>query len=326
VGVPEKGSNSLRIGRCLSGDQNQVVVQSRRSMRGSSLTLVYSGFMDLAEIRRLVIVAMFSDDVLFGRLVLKGGNAISLVYGFGTRGSLDVDFSIDGDFDDLEDTARRIERALAGRFRTVGYVLFDYNFTPRPSVVGTKGDRWGGYRAQFKIIERDKYEKLGGDLEAARREATIIGPLNKRNFTVDLSKWEFCNGKVDKELHDYTIYVYTPVMLVLEKIRAICQQMAEYQIRSEKSARARDFYDIYVLISGAEIDLAAPEVLELAKHIFAAKDVPLNLISKLPDYREFHRPDWPSVQDTVRGELQPFDNYFEFVLLATRALEPLWKI
>src|SRR5512146_1421142 len=62
----------------------------------------YSSVMDLSDIRRLVIVAMFSDDVLFGRLVLKGGNAISLVYGYGTRGSLDVDFSIDGDFDDLE--------------------------------------------------------------------------------------------------------------------------------------------------------------------------------------------------------------------------------
>ena len=31
--------------------------------------------MDLASIRRLVIVAMFSDDVLFDKLVLKGGNA-----------------------------------------------------------------------------------------------------------------------------------------------------------------------------------------------------------------------------------------------------------
>jgi hypothetical protein len=282
--------------------------------------------MDLADIRRLVIVAMFSDDVLFGRLVLKGGNAISLIYGFGTRGSLDVDFSIDGDFDDLEDAARRIERALANRFLSVGYVLFDYTFTPRPSVVGMKGERWGGYRAQFKIIGRSNYEKLGGNLEAARREAAIIGPLNKRNFTVDLSKWEFCEGKVYKDLQDFTIYVYTPAMLVLEKIRAICQQMTEYQVRSEKSARARDFYDIHVLISEARIDVEAPEVLELARQIFAAKDVPLELIGKLSDYREFHRPDWPSVEATVSGELESFDFYFDFVLSVTNSLEPLWKV
>lgn len=59
---------------------------------------------------------MSSLEGLFSR----GGNAISLVYGYGTRGSLDVDFSIDGDFDDLEDAARRIEAALTDRFRAAG--------------------------------------------------------------------------------------------------------------------------------------------------------------------------------------------------------------
>jgi len=282
--------------------------------------------MNLADIRCLVIVAMFSDDVLFSRLVLKGGNAISLVYGWGSRGSLDVDFSIDGDFENLDDAAKRIQAALTDRFRSAGFVLFDYSFTPRPSTVGTKGDRWGGYRAQFKIIEREKYEKLMGNLEAARRDATIIGPAQKRNFTIDLSKWEFCEGKAHAELQDYTIYVYTPLMLVLEKIRAICQQMLEYELRAEKSARARDFYDIHVLVKEGKINLAGPDALELTRQIFAAKDVALDLIGKLPNYREFHRPDWPSVQDTVSGELESFDFYFDFVLQMTSALEALWKI
>jgi len=281
--------------------------------------------MNLADIRRLVIVAMFSDDVLFDRLVLKGGNAISLVYGYGTRGSLDVDFSIDGDFENQEDAARRIETALSDRFRSAGYVLFDYDFAPRPATVGTKGERWGGYRAQFKIIERKNYEKLGGNLEAARRDATVIGPLHKRNFIIDMSKWEFCGGKIDADLQDYTIFVYTPVMLVLEKIRAICQQMPEYPLRTEKSARARDFYDIYVLINEARIVLDGSDVLELAEQIFAAKDVPLRLIGSISDYREFHRPDWPSVQDAVSGELQSFDYYFDFVLKMAKPLEALWK-
>jgi hypothetical protein len=282
--------------------------------------------MDLADIRRLVIVAMFSDDVLFGRLVLKGGNAISLVYGYGTRGSLDVDFSIDGDFDDLEDAARRIEAALADRFRAAGYVLFDYMFAPRPSVASIRGDRWGGYRCQFKIIQRDKYERLGGDLEAARRNAALIGPFQKRTFTIDLSKWEFCAGKTYAELQDYTIYVYTPVMLVLEKIRAVCQQMDEYKLRGEKSARARDFYDIYVLMKEAQIDLRTPHAFELTKQIFAAKDVPLDLIGRLPQYREFHRPDWPSVEDAVIGNVESYDFYFDFVVDLTKVLEALWKV
>jgi predicted nucleotidyltransferase component of viral defense system len=282
--------------------------------------------MDLAAIRRLVIIAMFSDDALFDRLVLKGGNAISLVYGYGSRGSLDVDFSIDGDFEDLAEAAQRIQAALADRFRSVGYVLFDYSFAPRPSLVGAKSEKWGGYRVQFKIIDRNKYEKLGADSEAIRRDATIIGPAQKRTFVIDLSKWEFCKGKVHADLQDYTIFVYTPLMLVVEKIRAICQQMPEYQLRNEKTARARDFYDIYVLMKEAQVDLSTEDALELTRQIFAAKDVPLNLISQLSNYREFHRPDWPSVENSVGDNLQSFDFYFDFALQAAKSLEPLWKV
>ncbi|MCZ2147286.1 MAG: nucleotidyl transferase AbiEii/AbiGii toxin family protein [Bryobacterales bacterium] len=35
-------------------------------------------------------------------LVLKGGNALNLVYGLTTRTSLDLDFSMSADFDDLD--------------------------------------------------------------------------------------------------------------------------------------------------------------------------------------------------------------------------------
>jgi hypothetical protein len=34
--------------------------------------------MDLDQIRRLVIISIFSDDVLVDRLVLKGGNALEI--------------------------------------------------------------------------------------------------------------------------------------------------------------------------------------------------------------------------------------------------------
>jgi len=49
---------------------------------------------DFDEIRRLTITALFSDDELYEQIVLKGGNAISLVYGYSSRVSLDLDFSI----------------------------------------------------------------------------------------------------------------------------------------------------------------------------------------------------------------------------------------
>ena len=47
--------------------------------------------MDLARIRKLVIIAMFSDDTLTQKLVVKGGNALEIVHGIISRGSIDVD-------------------------------------------------------------------------------------------------------------------------------------------------------------------------------------------------------------------------------------------
>lgn len=64
--------------------------------------------MDFDEIRRVTITALFSDEVLFEHLVLKGGNALSLVYGLTDRTSLDLDFSMDADFPDIEDARRRL--------------------------------------------------------------------------------------------------------------------------------------------------------------------------------------------------------------------------
>lgn len=282
-------------------------------------------FVDLADIRRLVIIAMFSDDVLFGKLVLKGGNAISLVYRYGARGSLDVDFSIEGEFEDAEDAALRIARALTDRFDAAGLVVFDYEFGPRPVVPAADNPKWGGYRIKFKMIERDKHLRFAGDIEAIRRNATVIGPYQQRAFTIDISKWEFCEGKTETQLDEFTIYVYSPPMLAIEKIRAICQQMQEYAFRVTKTARARDFYDIRVILEESKIDLSTQRNLELARQIFAAKEVPLQLVGLLESYREFHRQDWPSVEATVGSELRAFDFYFDFVLELVKKLEPLWK-
>ena len=59
--------------------------------------------MDFTEIRRTAITALFSDDMLLDRLVLKGGNALSLVYELTSRTSLDLDFSMANAFDDFAD-------------------------------------------------------------------------------------------------------------------------------------------------------------------------------------------------------------------------------
>jgi predicted nucleotidyltransferase component of viral defense system len=281
--------------------------------------------MDFAEVRRLTIVALFSDDHLFEQLVLKGGNALNLVYGLSPRTSLDLDFSIERDFTDLNDTRKRIFRAVRERFSSVGLVVFDESFEPKPPVPGpNQPPWWGGYELRFKLIEEARYKALGGSLEALRRNALVVGREQQRKFSVDISKYEYCEGSVEREMDSYTIYVYSPEMIVVEKLRAICQQMPEYVLRSQPSARARDFYDIWRVMTATGLNLATPEIIELARHVFAAKEVPLELLAKMRNQREVHRPDWHAVAAAVAESLNDFDFYFEFVVERVAALEALW--
>lgn len=268
--------------------------------------------MDFDEIRRHTIVALFSDDALLEELVLKGGNAISLIYGFGNRASLDLDFSLENDFADVADAERRIFKALEQRFSQVGLTVFDTKFGARPRNAD-EGSRWGGYQFEFKLIAKSKEAELQGNLEAIRRQALVVGPDQQRIFTVDLSKHEFCGGKVERELNNYTIYVYTPEMIVIEKLRAICQQMPGYPLNPAKRGRARDFYDIHLLVTATGIDLTTSENLTLLRNIFQAKDVPLDLLGSIREDHENHRIDWPSVRDSVSPRLGEFDYYLDFV-------------
>ena len=132
--------------------------------------------MDLREIRRLVIIALFSDDELMEKFVLKGGNALDIVHSIGTRSSVDVDISMPDDFDDLEDAKRRIFRGLKERFDAAGFVVFDEVFQPRPSKSRPgQSPRWGGYEVEFKIASREVYATHNHDLVSLRKYASVIG-------------------------------------------------------------------------------------------------------------------------------------------------------
>jgi hypothetical protein len=280
--------------------------------------------MDLASIRRIAITAMFSDDYLLDRVVLKGGNALNLVYGIGTRTSLDLDFSIEADFPDLDEARERIFRALRTRFDSAGYVVFDDTFGPRPAVANAaRPTRWGGYRAEFKLTTRELFDRLHRDVSALRRQSLVIGPAQMRVFTIDLSRFEYCEPKREVELDNFIIYVYTPEMIAIEKVRAICQQMPAYELNTHHHPRARDFYDIALVIRECDVSLAAPENQQLVRDIFAAKEVPLSLIGQIASHREFHRADWPKVEQAVGQQLLPFDDYFDFVVAEAAKLQPL---
>ena len=274
---------------------------------------------------------MVSDDELMARLVLKGGNALDIVYKLSGRASVDLDFSMADDFtgSELKNIREKIERLLVDTFAECNYRVFDVKFSEKPKVKG-KGHKefWGGYTVEFKIIDSDKYERFSANQDNLRRNSTVIGPGQQKTFKIDISKFEYCGAKREIEIEGYTVYVYTPEMILMEKLRAICQQMPEYSkiINSDtRTARARDFFDIYIITENFKIDIASKANLELLKKIFAAKKVPLALIGKIKEYRSYHEQDYNSLKDTVKKSagLKEFDYYFDYVAVMADKLEAL---
>ena len=283
--------------------------------------------MDPIEIRKLAILALFSDEFLTSLLVLKGGNALNLIYRVGTRSSLDIDVSLGGDFRDEAEARNRIFHVLTKRFEVENYSVIDLRFEQRPHEnAAALASHWGGYEVRFKVIPSGLLRSLKREPARASRQADEVGPRHQRTFCIQISKGEYCAAKQEVEFADHAIPVYTPSLIAIEKLRAICQQMPEYKFRTHPTARARDFYDIHAIATEMGIDLAIAENLDLARLVFAAKDVPLLLIPRIGDYREFHRGEWSAVQDAVTGAIEAFDFYFDFVVAQTKRLEALWAV
>jgi len=284
------------------------------------------------RVRRLAIIAMFSDDDLMTRLVLKGGNALDIAYSVEFRSSIDLDFSMEGQFSDDEIVAIRakIDKCLKETFRPEGYQVFDVTFREKPPAVSPDmADFWGGYRVEFKIIRPTRYGERGRDITALRRFAEPVDTSSRKNFRIEISKFENCVRKREMGLDHYTIYVYSPEQIVVEKIRSICQQMPAYgQIVKSKSQspRPKDFLDILVTIKNFGIDLTSRDNVELLRCSFESKRVPLTLIERIRDFREYHRQGFEAVRDTVyRGvDLKDFDFYFDYVVSECEKLESLW--
>lgn len=286
----------------------------------------------LDQIKRAAVVAMFADDELMDTLVLKGGNAMDLVHRVSSRASVDLDFSMQADLDH-EATLPRLKKALTKTFAAHGYRAFDIKLSVRPGQMPDELSKfWGGYLVEFKLISQTRAIEIGENLEQMRREAINLGEGPK--FTIDISRHEYVG---DKELHDldgYTIYVYSPLMIVGEKLRAICQQMPAYgQIihRSKPGTqRARDFVDIEALVRHFSLDMASEKTLSMIRQIFESKHVPLALLKDIGTQttRDFHAIGFDSVIATMRPgvHVKHFDFYFEFVNSQTSKLKSLWDV
>lgn len=284
-----------------------------------------SGLEVTDRIRTAVITAFFSVDSLYDKLALKGGNALRMVYEIQDRTSLDLDFSLEGDITDFDQTRDSLFHALRDRLDSAGFHLFDESLKRRPlRATGT----WGGYQLEFKVILKEAYERLGSDMAQLRRNAMVLNAAQIRTWTAQISKFEFCEGKVQREIDHQAIYVYTPEMIVIEKLRALCQQMPEYPHRGHPAPRARDFYDIYEVLQSLILaeDLKTAESIQLARDIFGAKEVPLALLPRIRETRDLHEPDWPSVEASILGRRYPFSVYFDFVVRLVEELEHLWVV
>jgi predicted nucleotidyltransferase component of viral defense system len=292
--------------------------------------------MDYKLIRKQIIISIFAVDELFETMVLKGGNAL-MAYGISTRTSKDIDFSIEDDWrENSEHYSQLIEKSLIKNFDDIGFYLFDYKFLKSPKIMSEdKEGFWGGYTVVFKLIDKKlkkEIEKKCTDqekiIENLRKQAKNISQNdNSKKFHIDISKFEICNHKdlmIDENFNYIPIHIYSKAALVIEKLRAICQQSHYYQelLKVSRRPRARDFYDIYEIIEQSFQDTRKDSInffsnndISLIKEIFKIKKVPLELLKKIETDRNFHKSSANNLfeQIEVAIEHEEFDYYFDYV-------------
>lgn len=276
--------------------------------------------MNLEIIKKLTLRALMSDEELYNRLVLKGGNALQIVYEVINRSSLDIDFSMKGDFTEIElqGMEEKIGKIFDETFSKEGLKTFDVKFIHKPK----KGDipEWKGYNIEFKTIDKEKYDTLGTD-EARRRNAIKIDIVNQSpKFTVDISAYEYIDEATKVEIDGVIMKIYTLDMILLEKLRALCQTMEKYKevvstINPNKK-RARDVYDICRIY-----DIVGKKITDkkyILEEIFKAKQVPMELLNDMGELKERNRSDWDTVLADIpeyeKENMKEYDWYFNKVL------------
>jgi predicted nucleotidyltransferase component of viral defense system len=284
---------------------------------------------ELTRVKKLTLVALVSDDDLLELLVLKGGNAMDLIHGVTDRSSVDLDFSTARDIDKAL-VLPKIQRSLESTFAQAGYFAFDIRMTERPGTMPEElAAFWGGYCVEFKLIQANRAVGLKFDIEQMRRQAIVFS--EHARFTIDISRYEYVAEKQLAMLEGYTLYVYSPEMIVCEKLRAICQQLPDYGHVVQRASiagksRARDFVDIDTLIKRYGIDLACERSHRIIREMFRIKKVPLSYLARVSEMRALHAAEFNTVQQAMRPgtKLEAFDYYFDSVVDSCRLLEPLW--
>ncbi len=286
---------------------------------------IFNYTMTQIEARKLILRALYNDEWLYKQIILKGGNALSMIYGVGMRTSLDLDFSISQDFTNIEEVSNRIEKALIRIFKEQKIMVFDYSFNAKPKE--SKNDWWGGYRAEFKLVSESLAKDLKYKTENLRRQALPVDiGSQKRIYSIEISKYEYIGDYKIEKYDGMNILVYSPLLLAIEKLRALFQQHPDYkQISANaKRSRSRDLYDIWAICDHFAIDLVAH--LEVVKTVFDAKKVSMELLKDLDTVSSLHKTSWADVELSVTGEIEDYDFYFDYVNKSAKELYTKWKI
>lgn len=273
------------------------------------------------KIRNTILKAIYSDNDLKEDLVLKGGNALKF-YDITDRASQDLDFSIKESIRyQKENEGERLRALILDAFRQVGFLVVGFEFIEKPQK--RKKDLppfWGGYKISFAIVDIEKYQdKIDLQDPDNMKELSKYGEdleNNRKKIEIDLSYDEYVADKKSYDLEGTTIYLYSPLMLVYEKIRASCQQLEDYKLVGNKT-RARDLYDIYKILTNPKQANLREAVLDqdnfyILENIFKAKDVPLELMLKLDSKESDLAEDYKTkvIPQISADEIEEFDYIF----------------
>lgn len=270
--------------------------------------------LSIDDVIQISLTAIYKEDTFNQNLYLKGGQAIRLLENIRTRFSADIDFSVQNKINDQDEFFNQIKDTLYIEFSNNELHLFDFNFTRKPKVKseGTP-DFWGGWQVEFKLIyDSKKFKKL----EIQRREALIPSGCQSSIINIDISEYEYCNSIETVKLETVIVKTYSRTLIVLEKIRAICQQHPTYILKGNDS-RARDFYDIEKLwqkvLREKNQVVFINECRKHIGHVFKAKEVPLDIMEFIFEetFIELQKQAWETVKNSVSERIDDFEYYVE---------------
>ncbi|MBI3897329.1 MAG: nucleotidyl transferase AbiEii/AbiGii toxin family protein [Gammaproteobacteria bacterium] len=267
--------------------------------------------MTIEEVIHESVVALFSNEILRRTLVLKGGSALFLTQNINTRLSTDIDFSVSSEIENPDQYFAYIGNALSEHFSTLGFEVFDTVFRKKPKErMESKPKFWAGWCFEFKLISAKLSSR---DIEFKQRAALIPDGAAASRIEIEISEYEYCDSTEKVELDGSVVTCYSTALLVLEKLRAICQQHPLYPHGKLKN-RARDYFDIYQLVKKYRSTELYAELRHHLPQVFAAKDVSPELIKGIfePEFVEFQASHFASVEAAVKKEtIEPFGFYLE---------------